>query len=625
VKPPAGERAADAGVAGAVGAWPPAGERAADAGVAGAVALAVAAGLGAWLAAPVPLWPGLALAAAGTVWRQPVLVIVAAALVTSALGARAHAGLAPVASGPFTGVVELVTDPRPVGMAGWRAEVRLPGGQRVRASAHGPAGWALAGAAAGSRVAVDGHLRPLARRTAWSDSRHLVGVLEVHDVGARSAGNPLARTADVVRALVVAGADRLPRPAQSLYLGLVIGDDRHQTPAQQASFRVAGLTHLLAVSGQNVAFVLLAAGPLLRRLPTWPRLAATAGVLVVFAAVTRFEPSVLRATATAAVVAWSVALGRPDRGLRVTALAVAGLLAVDPLLVRSVGFQLSVAATVGILVLGPWVAPLIPGPRWLREPLTVTVSAQLAVLPLLGAVFGPVSVASVPANVAAAGAAGLVMTWGLTVGVAAGFAPEALGRLLQVPAAVSVEWIDAVATVASTAGLPRLGPLAAVPLAAALGWWRWGPVARRPAAAALAVGALLVPGPPAPAGPAGARWCPGGQDGWSVLVVDDPSRPDDLLEALLERGIRRIDVVVVTGGGRSYGTAVAALGELFALGPVLAPPGHQVRGGRRVTAPLTLPTAAGPLAVAPAGDAALVVRGPCPAGPQGQRDGRPGT
>ena len=64
--------------------------------------------------------------------------------------------------------------------------------------------------------------------------------------------------------------------ARSLYTGLVIGDDREQPADLADAFRGAGLTHLLAVSGQNVAFALALAGPLLRRLRLWPRLARDA-------------------------------------------------------------------------------------------------------------------------------------------------------------------------------------------------------------------------------------------------------------------------------------------------------------------------------------------------------------
>lgn len=575
-----------------------------------AVALLASAWIGAVAAWPVPPAPAAVIGLVCWWLRRPLLVVAAVGLLASGLGARAVDGLGPAAPGPFAGVVELVTDPRPSGPVGMRAEVRLPTGQRVRATAHGPPGWALERADAGSRVVLVGRVGRL-DRTAWSDSRHLVGTLVVERVDAVGPGGPLSRLAGVVREAVSGGARRLPAELRPLYLGLVIGDDREQPPAQQAAFRVAGMTHLLAVSGQNVAFVLLAAGPVLRRLTTWPRLVAVVGVLVVFATVTRFEPSVLRATATAGLAAWSVALGRPTRGLRALCLAVAGLVLVDPLLVRSVGFQLSVAASAGIVGLGPGLQGVVPGPRWLREPLVVTASAQLAVLPVLTSVFGPVSVASVPANLLVSWTAGLVMTWGLTVGPVAGVVPDWLGEVLQAPAAWSLRWIDAVARAAAGSGAPRLGAAAALPLAVAVAWWLWAPAARRLGLLVVALVVALAPTRLVTAPLPGARLCAGGDTGMSVLIVDDAGRGADLLEALLDRGVRQVDLVVAARGGRNNGQLVDELRRLVAVGVVVAPPQHEVVGARRVQAPLTVPIAAGALLVDPVDDDTLQVSGPC--------------
>ena len=83
-----------------------------------------------------------------------------------------------------------------------------------------------------------------------------------------------------------------------------------------------GLSHLLAVSGENVAFVMALAAPLLRRLRLGARTAAALAIVFVFAAMTRFEPSVLRASAMAAIALLATLGGRPASSLRVLAYAV---------------------------------------------------------------------------------------------------------------------------------------------------------------------------------------------------------------------------------------------------------------------------------------------------------------
>jgi competence protein ComEC len=233
---------------------------------------------------------------------------------------------------------------------------------------------------------------------------------------------------------VLAGGRVLPQDRQALYGGFVLGDDRGQSAVLEADFRGAGLTHLLVVSGENVAFVLVAASPLLRRLGTGSRWLATVSLLLLFAAMTRFEPSVLRATAMAviAVSVWS--LGRVASPLRILALAVTAVLLIDPMLVGVAGFQLSVAAAGGIILIARPLAEHLPMPSWLARPLAVTLGAQLAVAPMLVAFYGGIPVATVPANLVAEPAAALLMAWGLTVGAVAGMVGGPLATVLQLPA-----------------------------------------------------------------------------------------------------------------------------------------------------------------------------------------------
>ena len=75
-----------------------------------------------------------------------------------------------------------------------------------------------------------------------------------------------------------------------------------------------------------------------------------------FVALTRFEPSIVRAGTMASLSAVAYATGRERAPLRILALAVLGLVLVDPLLVWSIGFWLSVGATTGVITVGPALA-----------------------------------------------------------------------------------------------------------------------------------------------------------------------------------------------------------------------------------------------------------------------------
>jgi competence protein ComEC len=186
------------------------------------------------------------------------------------------------------------------------------------------------------------------------------------------------------------------------------------------------------------------AAPLLRRLRLGVRTGVALAIVLVFAAMTRFEPSVLRASAMAAVALLATFGGRPASSLRVLAYAVIVLLLADPFLVHSVAFALSCGASAGIALLARPIDSRLPGPRFLREPLGVSIGAQVGVLPVLLWVFGTFPLITPVSNLAAAPAAELLGVYGFFASAVAGVAPR-LGPLLQQPTLLLVTWITVVA------------------------------------------------------------------------------------------------------------------------------------------------------------------------------------
>lgn len=118
----------------------------------------------------------------------------------------------------------------------------------------------------------------------------------------------------------------------------------------------------------------------------------------------------------------------------------------DPLLVRSIGFQLSVLASAGILLLAPPVARRLPLPVPFAMAIAVPFAAQVATSPLLVALQGGIPAVAMPANVLVEPAAGLVMTWGSSAGLVAGYLPGPLAALVTLPSRVLLDWIAFVAT-----------------------------------------------------------------------------------------------------------------------------------------------------------------------------------
>lgn len=218
----------------------------------------------------------------------------------------------------------------------------------------------------------------------------------------------LQQAAGALRAGLAGAADEVlpPRPA-GLLPGLVVGDTRGMDPALDEDFERAGLAHLTAVSGANVAIVLTAVLWPLRRRAVGRRVQAVVAVvaLIAFVVLAGPSPSVVRAAAMGAVTILALAAGRPRAALPALGAAVCGLLLLDPGLARDAGFALSVAATAAIVLLAPtWSRSLRARGCWpvLADALAVSAAAGLATAPLIAALSGTISLVSLPANLLAA-------------------------------------------------------------------------------------------------------------------------------------------------------------------------------------------------------------------------------
>ncbi len=580
------------------------------------VAGAIATAAGALWAPPLSLWQGswwgaalgIGFGALGIATRARVL-IPAGLLVLAAVAMGAQiAQLSAVTGGDFEGEVQLVGDPR------WRSgalvvlfSATIDGAQhRWEGRARGRAAWQLEDAAMGERwrLGVTAEpAEPADRPYLWP--RHLAGTAQIRTAYRVDGGSAPFRIANSLRGLVEASGESLSPRDAALLAGFVYGDDRGQLPEVVHDFRATSLTHLLAVSGSNVAFVLLLFAPLLAGLRPRARLVAVAALLVQFAVLTRGEPSVLRACVLATLAVGAHAVGRRASATRLLALAVIVLLLVDPLLVRSVGFQLSVAATAAIVIGARRVAPLLCGPAWLRLALAATLCAQAGVLPVQLAVFGSLPLVSIPANVLAGPVAGPAMVWGLIGGFTGGLAGDAVASVLHLPTKLMMGWVAGVARWGASLGWPQIEAAELTAGAAVVGCCvtagfllrNLGAVAGSAAVVAAGVGVWIVAGShqqPLPLGPhlAVPRIDP-------VIVVVDRPDPSRALGQLAVAGIDRIDVLVARSASRSGRETVRALHARHDIGQVLAPAGL---GGRVAYEAVTEPVRVAGLTVEPAAE-----------------------
>lgn len=324
----------------------------------------------------------------------------------------------------------------------------------------------------GARVSVSGRLgTPRAGQA-------VAAVLSVR-TGPRRLGRPglEQRVAGRLRAGLRDAVAGLPPAERGLVPGLVDGDTSRLPDSVADDFRTAGLTHLTAVSGANVAFVVGAVLLLARRARLRGLFLPFAGTLALlgFVVLARPQPSVLRAGVMGLVALAALASGRRRPGVPALSAAVLFLVLLDPWQSVAFGFALSVVATAGLLVVAPplssaMVRRRVPEPVALA--LAVPVAAALVTAPITVLLSGTISLIAIPANLLVAPAVAPATLLGVGAAVLSPVSSPAavmLGRLAGVPAA-EIVWV------AGRAAGVRGG---------AVGWpagWPW----------AVALGALLL-------------------------------------------------------------------------------------------------------------------------------------
>jgi competence protein ComEC len=401
------------------------------------------------------------------------------------------------------------------------------------------------------------------------------------------------------RAEVALGATLSTQEA-ALARGMVLGEDEEIDRLERDDFRRAGLSHVLAVSGQNVMLLCALALPLLARFGAGPRprVAVLLGLIAVYVPLAGAGPSLQRAGVMGAAGLVALAAGRASSRWYALELAAVVTLALNPRVAGDTGWQLSFAAVVGILVCAAPVQAAFRGmPRFLAEGASVTLAATVATAPLIAHAFGTVSVAGIGANlvglpvVAGIMWAGMLQTalvqvpdvFGVTagaidaVGLVSGFLLGLLRAIVryfaEAPGSAVVLPLSSRTAVGLAYALIGLVALAARRVArraephvtSGRAAWRRLPSRRRAASIAVVAGLVCVgwtsaTDPPAPPRRLTVSFLDVGQgdatliqDGAGAAVLFDGGPPEARVYRLLrDRGVRQLDLLVSTHQSRDH-------------------------------------------------------------------------
>lgn len=406
----------------------------------------------------------------------------------------------------------------------------------------------------------------------------------------------LGGVADRVRSTIARSmAPGLEGERRAVLAGVVLGEDEGLDRELRDDFRASGLYHLLAVSGQNVAYVV--GGVILLAwtlgVPRWAgelsALAAVGGYVLAVG----WQPSVVRAGVAGALASLAWLASRPRDRWYFFLAGAAVLLAWNPYGLLEPGFQLSFSAVAAIFLVVPRLERWLEGypvPRRLATIVALSLACGLATAPITWLHFGSVPLFSVPANALAAPVVAPLLGMALAAAGVDPILPEAASALawangwLAAYLAACARLVGGLpfAQVTSGAGLaalaavvllcvlvPRLPPprgrraavlVSSVALAAAVAW-RSAPDERLPPPSGLRIAFLDVG-----QGDATLLQVPEG----AVLVDEGPpeARVADQLRRL---GVRRLELLVLTHPSRDNIGGAEEVVEGLDVGAVLEP------------------------------------------------------
>jgi competence protein ComEC len=432
------------------------------------------------------------------------------------------------------------------------------------------------------------------RRYLGRQGIHVVLAAESFRVVGRRGG--AAALADRVReSLGGALALGLSGERAAVLQGIVLGADEGIDAGLRDAFRRSGLYHLLAVSGQNVAYVaaFVAGACWLAGLSRLVAEGLALAAILAYVAAVGWQPSVVRAGVAGALASLAWIAARPRDRWYFALVGAAVLLAWNPYSLLDPGFQLSFAAVAGIFTVGPRLERRLEGyplPRGARSVLAITLACSLVTAPVLWLHFHALPVLSVVANALAAPVVGPMLGLGLAAGAFGPVLPAVAAALAWLDGwlVAYLSWIARAVGSLPAASVSSLGAVAGIAagclaVVALLRVRR----ARRPAAAAVALVVLLAlvaawrwPSARALPPPSGLRvaFLDVGQGDSALLQVPegailvDEGPPEAHVERLLSRfGVERLAAIVLTHPQRDHIGGAQAVLHRFPVGEVLDP------------------------------------------------------
>lgn len=207
--------------------------------------------------------------------------------------------------------------------------------------------------------------------------------------------------------------------SSSLYIGLILGDTKDIEDDILDDFKDSNMVHILCVSGMHISYLIMGIMFLTKKLYKKIEYAIVILVITIFMFLTNFSPSVVRAGLMAILMIIAKLIYRKNDFLTALAFSLLVLLIYNPYLITNIGVQLSFLATLGIVTFSKRISELINEKTHLKrkiaEVLSVSISAQVLILPIIVYNFNTLSFSFVISGFICSILAGAIIIYGLIV------------------------------------------------------------------------------------------------------------------------------------------------------------------------------------------------------------------
>lgn len=300
----------------------------------------------------------------------------------------------------------------------------------------------------------------------------------VHIIGENNI-NKISRFASTCKNKIIVNIKQiLPDRVRDLALGVLIGYTDEMDGEMKKSFKDASLSHMLAVSGSHIAYIIIGMEFLLEKTNLGKRIIKiiTIFVLIFFMFLTGFTPSVTRACIMGIVMMISGIIYTENDFICSISLSALIILLINPFIIYDAGFKLSYGGTIGIVLFQKNIKSMLKGrvkknkpnnksildlkaekiisintiKNFILEALTVTIAAQIAIIPIIALDFNTISVTFFISNLLASFFMGIITIGGFIlvfISLISIKISKVIGRLYIVPLNVFIKIVEVCANI----------------------------------------------------------------------------------------------------------------------------------------------------------------------------------